>query len=779
MRKPLAARPLPMSRPRREKKTRAPEAAPSPADVRAGGASAAAPASGPKPAPWPRRLALAGLLCALVLVAYAPALRGGFIWDDKPLLSDSALVRAPDGLRRFWLTTDAPDYWPLTSTTFWLEWRLWGMDPAGYHVTNVVLHAACALLAWALLARLGVPGAYLAALLFAVHPVNVESVAWIAQRKNLVALVLLLPSVLLFLESDERERAGTGRRADVRYWASLGLFVLAMLGKGSVATLPAVLLLLVWWRKGSLSSRDLARVVPFGVVAAGLVLVNVWFQTHGTGPLRNVGWVDRLLGAGAVVWFYLSKALLPVGLSFVYPQWSVSAARPVWWLAAGAAVLVTAALWRGRGGPAKPVFVAWAFYLLALVPVMGLTDVYFMKYSLVADHYQHVALLGALALVAAAAATLHGRLPARARAAALSGAGVAVAALTLLSARQSAAYRDEETLWRSAIAANPEAWLAHYNLAVALAGRGRSAEAVEQLDEALRAKPDYAEAHNNLSLLLSARGRDAEAMEHAETAVRLRPDMPEARVSLGILLAKRGRPADALPHLEEAVRLRPASAEAQHNLGLVLAALGRAAEALPHHEEAARLDPGSAEVQEALGTALLAGGRAPEACIALESALVRRPGRAETLANLGLALLRAGRPQEATARYAEALRDSPDLPDAQYNYATLLAMAGRPAEAQEHYAAALRLRPDHAEAHNNLAAVLVGLGRLADAQHHLEEAVRLKPDFFDARANLADVYARSGRRSEALAQARAALALAAPAARAPIEQRIRAWGGRL
>ena len=771
---------LPMSKPRREKTTRAREAPPTHGGTAA--AALAVPTLATPPAgipPWPRRLALAGLLCALVLVAYAPALHGGFIWDDKPLLIDSALVRASDGLRRFWLTTEAPDYWPLTSTTFWVEWRLWGMDPTGYHVTNVALHAASALLAWALLARLGVPGAYLAALLFAVHPVNVESVAWIAQRKNLVALVFLLPSVLLYLESDARARDRPPGRADARYWASLGLFVLAMLGKGSVATLPAILLLLVWWRHGSLRPRDLARVAPFAAAGGGLVLVNVWFQTHGTGPLRDVGWLDRVLGAGAVVWFYLSKAILPVGLSFVYPQWSVSAARPVWWLAAAAAVLVTAALWRGRAGRARPVFVAWAFFVLALVPVMGLTDVYFMKYSLVADHYQHVALLGVTALVGAGAGVAYRGLRGGARPAALAVGGAVVAALALLSARQSAAYRDEETLWRSAVAVNPAAWLAHYNLAVDLGARGRGGEAIGHLEAALRAKPDYAEAHNNLALLLSAEGRDAEAMEHARTAARLRPDMPEAQVSLGILLARRGRPADALPHLEEAVRLRPSSAEARHNLGLSLVALGRAAEALSHQEEAARLDPGSAEAQEALGTALLAAGRAPEACVALEAALRLRPGRGETLANLGLALLRAGRSREAMDSYAEALRASPDLPDAHYNLGTLLAMAGRPAAAQEHYAAALRLRPGYAEAHNNLAAVLVGTGRLAEARAHLEEAVRLKPDFFDALANLADVYARSGRRAEALAQARAALAVAPPPARAPLEQRIRAWGGRL
>jgi len=764
-----------MSRRRRDRPSRAPSpAGVVPAPAPPAGAKGSAPRSDRR-----RIIASAALLVALVLAAYWPAMRGGFIWDDKGLVSESPLVHAEDGLRRFWTTAEAPDYWPMTSTTFWLEWRLWGADPTGYHVTNVVLHVAEALLVWLLLARLGAGGAFLAALVFAVHPVNVESVAWIAQRKNLVALLFLLPSVLLYLESDERDRAGAAGRARRGYWLSLALFALAMLGKGSVATLPGILLLLVWWRHGSLGRRDLARVAPFAVVAFVLVLVNVWFQTRGTGPLRDASLVERALGAGAVVWFYLSKALVPVGLSFVYPQWSISASRLVWWLPLAAAGVVTVALWRGRRGPARSLFVAWCFFVVSLVPVMGLTDVYFMKYSLVADHYQHVAILGVIVPLAAGWSAWRRRLAPPFRPAALAVAAIAVAGLTWLSARQSATYRDEETLWRAAIATNPDAWLAHYNLAVGLREAGRAREAGEHLERALRVRPDYAEAHNNLALLLSAEGRDAEAMGHAETAVRLRPDMPEARVDLGILLARSGRSAEALPHLQEAVRLRPASAEAQHNLGLALAALGRPAEALPHLEEAVRLDPGSADAQQALGTALLAAGRAPEAVAALGEALRLRPASGETLANLGLALLRAGRPQEAMARYAEALRLSPDLPDAHYNLGTLLAMAGDAAGAREHYEAALRLRPGYAEAHNNLAVALVGAGQLAEARAHLEEAVRLKPGFFDAHANLADVYARSGRPADAVAQARAALALAPPAARAPLEQRIRAWGGRL
>ena len=341
------------------------------------------------------------VLVAAVAVAYWPSLRGDFIWDDDALITRNAVVQASDGLYRIWFTRETLDYWPITNTSFWLEWRAWGAHTLGYRVVNVGLHTINAILIWIILRRLGIPGAYLAALLFAVHPVNVESVAWIAQRKNTLSMCLFLLSILSYMRGQLPAANTPGRTG--WYVVSVVFFLLAMLAKGSVVILPAVLLLIVWWRYRRIEVRDVALMLPFFVIGAILTWVNVWFQTRGGQQIiRSAGIIERTAAAGAIVWFYLFKAILPVQLAFVYPQWKVMPSNLLWWLPLVALIGVSMALFRWRGRPAgRALLFAWAFYCVALVPVLGFVDVYFMKYSLVADHYQYVAIIGVISPIAA------------------------------------------------------------------------------------------------------------------------------------------------------------------------------------------------------------------------------------------------------------------------------------------------------------------------------------------------------------------------------------------
>ncbi len=297
-------------------------------------------------------LAGVALIAVTAVLVYLPSLSGDFLMDDNAFVSDNQIVKASDGLYRFWCTTEPYDYWPVSNITFWIEWRLWGKHTTGYHVTNLVLHIVEALLIWVILRKLSVPGAFLAAMIFATHPVNVESVAWIAQRKNMVSMLFFLLSILCFLKikvSSSSFRKGLYRIVSPLvlrfsspwYLLSLAAFALAMLSKGSVAVLPAMLLMIVWWLR-PLTRRDMVWAAPFFAVAIIFTGVNVWFQTHGADiVVRNAGFSERLLGAGGVVWFYLYKALLPFNLAFIYPQWIIQADNPLWWLPLLAAVSVT------------------------------------------------------------------------------------------------------------------------------------------------------------------------------------------------------------------------------------------------------------------------------------------------------------------------------------------------------------------------------------------------------------------------------------------------------
>jgi Flp pilus assembly protein TadD len=567
---------------------------------------------------------IAALLAVVATVVYWPALSGGFLLDDDTLLTESVLVKAADGLRRMWLTTEPLDYWPLTNTSFWLEWRLWGMAPTGYHVTNLALHVWSATLIWAILRRLSIPGALIAALLFVVHPVNVESVAWIAQRKNTLSMALFLLSIWWFIRAtpDLKVRGSVPKvGGSVRlYWLSLAAFVFAMLSKGSVAVLPAVLLLIVWWKHGTVTRGDVVRVAPFFAVSIALTLVNIWFQTHyTTAPIRDVTLLERALGAGGIVWFYLYKALLPINLVFIYPQWTIQADDVRWWLPLAAAIIVTAVLiWQRRRPVARALLCAWLFFGLALAPVMGWTDVYFMKFSLVADHYAYIAVIGVVACVAAGLA----RLPPATS-------WVVVAVLGLLTFRQSTLYGDPERLYRATLAANPSTWLAHNDLGVLLADRSVS-EAIAHFREAVRLQPDQIEPQTNLCHTAARVGLFDDAITACSAAIRINPNLAATHNDLGGALASRGRLDAARPEFEAAVKLDPGYADAHINLANVLAMTGRDAEAIAHYREAIRLAPGAAAARM----------------------------------NLGLALENQGRMNEAVTEYREALRLDPTLAQA-------------------------------------------------------------------------------------------------------------------
>lgn len=513
--------------------------------------------------------ALAGLAAA----AYWPALRGGFIFDDPSFLTDNPLIRARDGLARFWFTREAADYWPVSSSSLWIEWRAWGDHPAGYHVTNVALYVLSALLFLALLRRLRIPGAFAGALVFALHPLNVASVCWIAERKNLMALLFFLLALLFWSRAPPGDPGGGPPIGRPAYALSLGAFVLAMLSKGSVAFLPLVLLGIVAWHRRP-RALDFARLGPFLVVAAGLTIFEARFSTVSALPSAEPrDLLMRLLRAAAIVWFYAGKVAWPAGLCLDYGLWRVNPADPRWWLPLAGCAAVSVGLWRAArrrrpDGPGSgwraPAFL-WAYFCVALLPALGFVDVGFMKYSPVSDAYAQLALLGPAAGCGAAWAALAAR-PARWRGLCGAGGALAVAALAALTWNQSRIWSDAERLYRDVEAHNPASWLAPTNLGVVLAGRGETRAAIEQLSEAVRLKPDFDTARNDLGAVLYQAGDVGAAIDQYRAAIRLSPNYAEAHNNLGAALARSGRLGAAIAEFRTAIRIDPAYAKARANL---------------------------------------------------------------------------------------------------------------------------------------------------------------------------------------------------------------------
>lgn len=497
------------------------------------------------------RVILSGALLVLTLLAYLPALRGPFLWDDATYITRNPLVTEPGGLPRLWFSADTKDYYPLTFTVLRAQWRLWGDNPWGYHLINIALHAANALLLWRLLEKLRLPGAWLAALLFALHPVNVATVAWISELKNLLPFLFATLAALAYLRHEEEP---TGRW----YAAALALFALSLLGKPIMAPLPVVLLGFAWWQRGRLTARDGWRVAPFFGLALAFGLVTLWCQHYRIlegASARPEGFAARLATAGWAVWFYLWKTIAPVNLCLIYPRWTVNPAALWVYLPALALLAAMIASWRRRA-----LFFAGGVYVVMLLPLLGFLDSGFFPFSLVADHWQYPAIAAALAAIAS---VLHRRrLPAT----------VVVIALGALCWQRAWVYADAERLWSETLAKNPAAWVAHFNLGLALADKGDRTGAVAHYREALRLNPDYVEAHNNLGNAISRAGHQTEAIAHFEAARRLKPGLAATHNNLGVAYARQGNLAAAAASFREALRCDPAHADARVNLAQALRA---------------------------------------------------------------------------------------------------------------------------------------------------------------------------------------------------------------
>ena len=681
------------------------------------------------------------LLLALTALAYSPAWNGSTIWDDNRHLTRPEL-RTLHGLEQIWINPSATQqYYPIVHTVFWIEHKIWGDAVLPYHFVNILLHSLSALILLKILQRLNVPGAVLGAALFALHPVQVESVAWISELKNTLSGAFCLASALIYLRFDETRKRSS-------YFIALAFFFFGLLSKTAIAPLPAVLVVVLWWKRGRVDSkRDLAPLLPFVGLGAGAGLLTAWLEQHyvgAQGTAFGFSFIERCLIASRDFWFYLFKLFWPAKLTFIYPRWEISSA--VWWqyLFLFALVLLLGVLWQLRKKFRGP-FVAALVFLGLLFPALGFINVYPFIYSFVADHFQYLACIGPLALIGAGitiAVDSFTPRPATFRPLIYT---ILLLTLAILTWRQSRQYANIETLWRTTIARNPNCWMAESNLGLMLSEQGAVDEGIAHFEKVLQLRPTDSGGYANLANALLRKGLIDEAMAQFQTAILISPNDANAQTNLGGALLERGRIDEAIEYFTKALELRPDHANAHNNLGKALLQKGD-------------IDGAIREYQKTLDLQF---------------------DHSDSHYNIGQALRRKGQIDDAIAEYRKALELRPDHANAHNNLANALRQKGLVKEAVQHYEAALKSEPGSILVQNNLAWLLATsadptVRNGARAVELAERAARL------TRGNdpvilhtLAAAYAEKGQFSQAIAAAQQALKIADEQGLVPLAESLR------
>src|SRR5438270_93333 len=587
---------------------------------------------------------VAAMILAGVL-PYLPALRGGFVWDDEPLITANPLLRSPSGLAEIWAGSRTADYFPLTNTFFWIEHHLFGDNATGYHGINILLQAANALLLWRVLRRLRIPGAFLAGLIFAIHPVHAESVAWVSELKNVLSMFFFLMSALLFLEIEDQRILNRS----VAYSASLVAFLLALLSKTQVVFLPVALLFCAWWRNSPVDSksqdkgnplqfhREIVRTVPFFLIAIVFGLITIWFQNRGIGEEEIIlgPFTRRLANAGMAIWWYARQIVAPIRLMAVYPQWRFDPPALMEWVPLIAITGALLLLWRRHS---RGLLFAFAYFIVALLPVIGIVRMsYARSGSLVADHLQYFADISLIALFSAGVARLcsSGRRQIR-----IATASIIIVLLALMGSytwARAEVYRDEQTLWQDNFSKNPNTWQGHNRVGQLLFSQKKFAEALPHFEWTVQLKPELGDNYNLLGLAYCRLQRFEEGIAQYRKGLQLKEKKSSTaqsvttatmRVNLANALTLTGntfiglvrsasdqgdmaaaqadakesnaRFTEAVEQYEKALAIEPEHPAIHRNLGILLSQMGRNEEAIAHLRKVLQLVPNEPAARETL-----------------------------------------------------------------------------------------------------------------------------------------------------------------------------------
>ncbi|ABW68214.1 tetratricopeptide repeat protein [Desulfosudis oleivorans] len=610
----------------------------------------------------------AGILAGMVLVAYLPSTDHSFIWDDDYYITHNMTLAGFSGLKRIWLEPGAtPQYYPLVFTSFWLEYHLFGLNPAVFHFTNILLHAANAVLVWLILARLRLPWAWPAAALFALHPVNVESVAWISERKNVLSGMFVLLSLLFLIRASLSgtggnqypETASTNRR--LSYMTSFLFFIPALLSKTVTCMMPAAFLMLVWWKNPQGGGRKAVATLPFFLVGAAAALHTVIMEKSHVGAY-GMEWafstIDRVLIAGRALWFYAYKLVWPANLVFIYPRWDINAT--VWWQylfpvgALGAFIL----LWVTRGRLGRGALTGVAIFATALFPALGFINYYPMRYSFVADHFQYMAGIALIALITAAAHRLfHGihRFPAKTACILFS---VLLLLLGTRTLQEQNKYENLHTLWRDTLRKDPLCWMAHNNVGALLSKIGNYEKAIAHFNKSLSIYPTNVMAHLNIKgVSKKLTGQTTGPLLYAGEPGRPRLMAWDNR--LATVMTRLGWDKAANHYYQKVMAVDPRNAEAHYGTGQLLERQGKIDAAITAYETTLDIDPLYTDVYQRLGKIHLTRNEYEKAIDRFFMLLKIDPFRAEAFEQLGLSYYHTGDLENAIRAYRLALNIQP------------------------------------------------------------------------------------------------------------------------
>lgn len=631
------------------------------------------------------------ILICLSVAVYIPAMRGDFIWDDDIYIVKNPLLRMPDGLFKIWFSKEQPSqYFPMVYTTFLLEYKLWGLAPFGYHVTNIALHILNCFLLWWFFRKLNLSWGWVAAVIFAVHPIHVESVAWITERKNVLMMFFSMLAFLAWLGF-----LGNSKRGWLFYPLSLFFFAFALFSKTTACPLPIVLILIVWLRKIPITIRRLFQIVPFVLFSLAMGTVTMlWEYTRGAGGLAlELNYLERFLLAARALWFYLGKIFWPMNLTFSYPKWNIDAAVPAQYIWPALWLIAAFCIWRLRKRIGRGAIVAIVFFVVTLLPMLGFFSLYTFYYTYVADHYVYLATAGPIALAAGAGSFLARRFGKGAKMAVAVVTVIVVAALSVLTFRQCHIYENLEALWRDTITKNPQSYMAYSNMAVLFASKGQIDESLDLFQKALEIEPDDGDVHYDYAITLKQKGRIDEAISHYRKAARLEPERrAEIYNSLGVALRQKRKLSEAIGYYRKALELTSRSPGIYYNLGNALAEYGKLDEAAECYNRAIELFPNYAGAYN----------------------------------NFGILLEKQNKFEQAIDLYRKAFETGIDDVIMRNNFVRLLVSKGKSDEAFQHFQSRTN---NAAAAHLEFAITLLSIERPDLSLEQLRKAQQLEPDW--------------------------------------------------